>query len=136
MTAEPRWLTQDMVLAFHDESLAAFGGAAGVRDSGMLESAIDRPRNKYAYGETSFCVLAAAYGFGLVRNHPFVDGNKRTGLLAIAVFLGLNDHEFNPNEAEETKIILALAAGDLTEEALAAWVEINTHPSPQSQEKA
>ncbi len=88
----------------------------------MLASALDRPRNKYAYGEVALPALAAAYGFGIARNHPFVDGNKRTALLAIYTFLGLNSVEFDADEAEAAAVIEALAAGKLSEAELAAWI--------------
>ncbi len=88
--SEPRWLTLTMVIAIHDEQLAIHGGAPGIRDPGMLESALDRPRNKWAYEAAELPELAAAYGYGIARNHPFVDGNKRTSLLAIYTFLGMN----------------------------------------------
>src|SRR2546423_7950918 len=87
---EPAWLDLDIVLDFHAEQLALFGGPDGIRDLGLLESALARPVNKFAYGETSLAALAAAYGFGIVRNHPFIDGNKRTALASVIVFLGLN----------------------------------------------
>ena len=89
---EPRWLDTDLVLDFHAEQLALFGGPDGVRDLGLLESALARPINKFAYGETDFAILAAAYGFGIAKNHPFVDGNKRTALASMIVFLGLESH--------------------------------------------
>ena len=100
-----------------------FGGSAGIRDAGLLQSALDRARNKFVYdGERDIAVLAAAIAFGLARNHPFVDGNKRAALAALFMFLGLNDREFRPDEIEAVVMIESLAAGSLTEEALAAWV--------------
>jgi death-on-curing protein len=123
---EPKWLTLPMVLAIHDESLAAFGGAAGVRDPALLESALARPRNRWHYEpDASLAHLAAAYAYGIVRNHPFVDGNKRAGLLAVQAFLYLNDMRFDPEQVEEVRIFLALAAGELSEEGLARWVAAN-----------
>lgn len=116
-----------MVLALHDESLALFGGDAGVRDEGLLESAMARPRNPHA-GEPDAATmprLAAVYGSGIVRNHPCVDGNKRTGLLAMAVFLVINGYALGPAEADEVATILELASGELSDEALARWVEAN-----------
>ena len=122
---EPQWLTTVMVVAIHDEQLAIHGGSAGLRDAALLESALDRPRNKWAYQQAVLPELAAAYGFGIARNHPFVDGNKRTALLAIYTFLGLNGIDFRVPEAEAAAIILSLAAGDVNEENLARWIGDN-----------
>lgn len=123
---EPKWLTLAMVLAIHDESLAAFGGAAGVRDLALLESAPARPVNRWHYEpDASVADLAAAYAYGIVRNHPFVDGNKRTGLLAVQAFLFLNGMRFDPEQVEEVRVFLALAAGALSEEELARWIAAN-----------
>ncbi len=124
---EPRWLTRAMVVALHDESLALFGGMPGIRDEGMLESALASPRNRLAYEPgVEQSRLAAAYGFGLARNHPFLDGNKRIAVLAVAVFLSLNGRRFDPDETDEVRTVLALAAGELDEDALARWIEENT----------
>ena len=124
---EPRWLTRAMVLALHQESLAVFGGHGGLRDEGLLESALARPRNLLAYApEVDLVRLAAAYGFGLARNHPFMDGNKRVAVLAVAVFLAINGVDFDPNEVDEVRTILALAAGEVDEEELAVWIRANT----------
>ena len=124
---EPRWLTRAMVVALHQESLALFGGLAGVRDEGPLESALARPRNLLGYEPDADLIrLAAANGFGLARNHPFVDGNKRIAVLAVAVFLSINGIDFEPDEMDEVRTILALAAGDIDEDSLAAWVRSNT----------
>lgn len=106
----------------HDEQLAIFGGAAGLRDRGLLEFAVERPRNKWTYGETDLSSLAAAYAFGLVRNHAFVDGNKRTGFAALVVFLGKNGADPDLPQPETVQVILELAAGRLSEADLAAWV--------------
>lgn len=119
---EPVWLSEALVLAIQAEQLAIFGGASGVRDAGLLASALDRPRNKFGYGEDELAVLAAAYAYGIARNHPFIDGNKRTALLAIYTFLGLNDLEFDVDEAEAAAVIEAMAAGKLSEAELAAWI--------------
>lgn len=124
---EPRWLTRAMVVALHDESLALFGGLPGIRDDGLLDSALARPRNRLAYQpDAELCRIAAAYGFGLMRNHPFVDGNKRIWVLAVAVFLALNGRRFDPDEVEEVRAILDLAAGNTNEEEFAAWIVANT----------
>lgn len=123
--SEPVWLTPEIVIAIHEMQLAEHGGPAGIRDMGMLESALGRPQNKFAYGETDLAVLAAAYGFGVARNHPFIDGNKRTSLMVIYTFLGINDVDFIVPEAEFATIILDLAAGEVSEESLARWIRDN-----------
>jgi death-on-curing protein len=119
---EPVWLSPELVIAIHDEQLAEFGGAHGLRDAGALESALARPLNRYHYGTTELASLAAAYGFGLSRNHAFVDGNKRTALLAIVTFLGLNGVDFDVPEPEAVVMMLALAAGEVDEDGLASWI--------------
>jgi death-on-curing protein len=123
--SEPEWLSTVMVIAFHDEQLAIHGGAPGLRDSALLESALDRPRNKWAYEQAELPELAAAYGYAIAKNHPFVDGNKRTSLLAIYTFLGLNGVEFIVPEADAAAMILSLAAGEVSEENLARWIRDN-----------
>jgi death on curing protein len=128
VTPEPVWLRQEWVLAFQEELIARFGGEAGLRDPGLLESALDRPRNKWAYGERGMPTLAAAYGFGIARNHPFLDGNKRAAFTAMFVFLDMNGFDLEADEAEATAVIEALAAGDLSEPALAAWVGTMARP--------
>ncbi len=122
---EPIWLSDALMIDIHAEQLALFGGPAGLRDEGMLQSALGRPHNKFAYGETDLAALAAAYAFGIARNHPFVDGNKRAAFAAIIVFLGLNDIDFLAPEAEATAIILELAAGDIDEDGLTRWIRDN-----------
>ncbi|MFA6265297.1 MAG: type II toxin-antitoxin system death-on-curing family toxin [Pseudolabrys sp.] len=122
---EPRWLDTSIVLDVHAEQLALFGGADGIRDLGLLESALARPVNKLGYGESDLAVLAAAYAFGLARNHPFVDGNKRAAFASIIVFLGLNGFEFDVPPEEATAMILSLAAGEVSEESLARWIRDN-----------
>ena len=130
---KPRWLTPAMVLALHEESLAIFGGLGGVRDQGLLESALARPENLLAYQpDADLPALAAAYGFGLARNHPFLDGNKRIAVLAIAVFLQLNGLRFDPDELDEVRAGLALAACYLDEGELGKWVRDNIQESPGS----
>jgi death-on-curing protein len=123
---EPEWLDVDLVLDFHAEQLALFGGPEGVRDLGLLESALARPQNKFAYGERNLAALAAAYGFGIARNHPFIDGNKRTALASVIVFLGLNRIELEASQESATAMILGLAAGEMSEEVLARWIADNT----------
>ena len=122
---EPKWLTITMVVAIHDEQLAIHGGLAGMRDAGMLESALDRPRNKWAYEAAELPELAAAYAYAIARNHPFVDGNKRTSLLALYTFLGINEIDFVVPEATAAAIILSLAASEVSEESLARWIRDN-----------
>jgi death-on-curing protein len=122
---EPFWLSRDIIVAIHDEQLAIHGGASGLRDEGMLASALDRPRNKWLYEQAEPADLAAAYAFGLARNHPFVDGNKRTSLLALYTFLGVNGIDFIVPEAEAAAIIIALAAGEVDEEGLTRWIRDN-----------
>jgi death-on-curing protein len=114
-----------MVLAIHEEQLAIHGGSSGIRDLGLLESALDRARNKWAYDAADLPGLAAAYGYGVARNHPFIDGNKRTSLLAIYTFLYLNGVDFIVPEAEAAAMIFSLAAGEVTEENLARWIRDN-----------
>jgi death-on-curing protein len=122
-----RWLTRRMVEAFHQESLARFGGASGIRDEGLLESALARPQNRAVYeDDPPIFALAADYCFGIVRNHPFVDGNKRAGLLSARVFLALNGWQFEPDEAMTVEMIRGLAAGELAEEALVKWLADNS----------
>ena len=122
---EPVWLWSDLVLSIHDEQLRQFGGPPGLRDQGLLESALGRPLNKYAYGSQDLAQLAAAYGFGLARNHAFVDGNKRIAFLAMVTFLGLNDIEFMVSEADAVAIMLAVAAGEIDEDGLTRWIRDN-----------
>jgi death-on-curing protein len=126
--SEPQWLELNIVLDVHAEQLALFGGADGVRDLGLLESALARPLNKYSYGETDVAVLAAAYGFGIARNHPFIDGNKRTAFASIIIFLGLAGIDLDAPQAEATAVMLDLAAGDLDEEEFARWIGEHMRP--------
>ncbi len=126
--SEPVWLEMDAVLALHDMQLAAFGGPAGVRDAGLLESALYRPRNVLFYetAAPSLARLAAAYAFGLVENHPFVDGNKRTGLVVSFTFLKLNGQRMTASEEDTYQTFINLASGALSEEALADWISANS----------
>ena len=123
--SEPRWLDLAEVVDMHAEQLTLFGGAAGIRDQGLLESALARPLNRWHYGETELASLAASYAFGVARNHPFVDGNKRAAFHCLVVFLRLNNIAFRPRPAEATAIIFALAAGEVSEESLARWIRDN-----------
>ena len=124
--AEPAWVEIDVVLAIHDEQLAEHGGQPGVRDPGLLESALGRPRNQFAYGEPSITRLAASYAFGISRNHPFLDGNKRTSLVVAELFLELNGYELIASDAQCVATFLQLAAGELTEDQLAEWITANS----------
>ena len=120
-----RWIDKRALLLLHDESLSVHGGASGMRDEGLLDSALARPLNLVAYGEPDIADLAAAYGLGLAKNHAFVDGNKRAAFLAVGLFLYLNGYRFVATQAEATLTILAIAAGELDDAAFAAW--LRTH---------
>jgi death-on-curing protein len=122
---KPEWLDIDIVLDIHAEQLALFGGSDGMRDRGLLESALACPLNKFAYGETDLAALAAAYAFGIARNHPFVDGNKRAAFGAMIVLLGLNGIDLDVPPEDATAIILELAAGGIDEDGLAHWLRDN-----------
>jgi death on curing protein len=120
------WLTPTMVVAFHRESLVQFGGADGIRDEGLMLSALARPENIHAYEpEAGMFRLAAAYCIGIVKNHPFVDGNKRTGTLAAIAFLALNGIELEFDEAEIAAVIISVAASEIGEAELADWLRLN-----------
>lgn len=119
---EPRWVTTSQAVRIHSEQLAIFGGPPGIRDQGMLESALGRPINKWTYGETDLAALAAAYAFGIARNHPFVDGNKRAAFVVMSVFLRKNGVAFAPSEALATVATVALAAGEVDEDGLTRWI--------------
>ena len=124
---EPVWIDERYVLALHDRLLALEGGAAGLRDRGLLSSALARPRNLLAYGKKPDVVLmAAAYTAGIVRDHPFIDGNKRTGFVVGVLFLELNGYRFTASEEDAAQAVLSLAAGKVGEPALAAWIRANS----------
>jgi death-on-curing protein len=125
VTEEPEWLTKEDVQRAHGRELQIFGGAPGFRDDGALESALGRPLNKWQYENAELPELAAAYAFGIVRNHPFVDGNKRAGFVAMLGFLLLNRIEFAPDPIEATAIIIGVAAGEISETGLARWIRDN-----------
>lgn len=118
---EPIWLDTDIANAVHDRQLAEHGGGAGVRDAGMLESALARAINRWTYGEDDPCQLAAAYAFGVARNHPFVDGNKRTAWVLARLFLAMNGVKMQFTSEDAITMMLALAAGDFSEEETAVW---------------
>jgi death-on-curing protein len=121
--SEPRWLSRVAVDAIHHDQLREHGGLPGIRDENVLESALARPQQKWHYAErTDISLLAAAYAFGLVKNHPYRDGNKRIGFLAMVTFLGMNGHELVATDAEVVAEIVAVADGSVSEEALGAWI--------------
>jgi death-on-curing protein len=116
-----QWLDANIISAIHDRQIAEHGGGAGTRDVGLLESALNRPQNNAAYGDPDAAQLAAAYAFGIARNHPFVDGNKRTAWVSARLFLALNGQEIAFDKAEATIMVQQLAAGELDEEQVASW---------------
>lgn len=129
--SEPKWLSRIVVDAIHADQLREHGGLRGARDGNALESALARPQQKWHdSGRTDLPVLAAAYAFGLVKNHPYRDGNKRIGFLAMVTFLGLNGRDFSATEADVVAEILALADGRVSEEALAEWVRQHSSERP------
>lgn len=124
----PRWVSRQVVLALHKESIAAFGGSDGVRDEGLLDSALARPENLFCYGSPTLYELAAAYGYGIAKNHPFIDGNKRTAFLASAVFLMDNGLQPMVSEADVVNTVTALAASRLSEAEFAQWLAQSFKP--------
>ena len=122
---EPLWITYEQAIAIHTLQLRRFGGAPGLRDEGMLRSALERPVNKWTYEQAPLAELAAAYAFGLAKNHAFVDGNKRIAFMAMITFLHKNGVPFAPDPAQATVIILGLAAGEVSEESLTRWIRDN-----------
>ena len=125
MGREPVWIRIESVLAIHQSQIADHGGMPGVRDHALLESAVARPRQLFTYKQPTpaLPLLAAAYGYGIIRNHPFLDGNKRTGLITLGIFLELNGLSFLPPATDIYKTIISTAAGDLSEEQIIAWVK-------------
>jgi death-on-curing protein len=124
----PRWIDKRALLLLHDESLAEHGGASGLRDEGLLDSALARPVNLAAYGDPDIADLAAAYAYGLAKNHPFVDGNKRAAFLGAGLFLALNGKRLAASQADATVAVFGLAAGELTEEEFAHWIRDHAKP--------
>lgn len=122
------WIVRSVVIAAHNEQLAEHGGAAGIRDAGLLDSALARAENLAAYGDPDVAALAAAYGFGIVRNHPFIDGNKRAALITTELFLAMNGAELVVDDAECVLTVLALADGELEDAAFAAWLRRHVEP--------
>jgi death on curing protein len=123
---EPLWLSKAFILAVHDRLLAEHGGSSGIRDDGLLGSALAKPKNLFAYAKPTLFDLAASYAVGIVKNHLFVDGNKRTGFVAAATFLDLNRVELTASESDATVRTLGLAAGEITEEGYSAWLKTNS----------
>jgi death on curing protein len=122
---EPVWVAFEQVIAVHSRQLRRFGGAPGLRDEGLLRSAIERAVNKWHYEQTELAELAAAYAFGLAKNHAFIDGNKRIAFMTMVIFLRKNGVHFSPDQAQATAITMALAAGEVSEESLARWIRDN-----------
>ena len=126
MTGEPRWISKKALLMLHEESLAMFGGASGSRDEGLLDSALARPQNTQAYSaESTLAALAASCAFGLAKNHAFPDGNKRAAFLSIGMLLSTNGHKLVADQVDAIQTMLAVAAGELDERGLAAWIQKN-----------
>ena len=127
-----RWITKQALVLLHGESLAIHGGSEGMRDEGLLESALMRPQNTVAYADADnppdAAVLAASYGVGIAKNHPFIDGNKRTAFLAVGLFFFLNGLRLQASQAEATLTMIAVAAGDISEEDFAAWLREHSVP--------
>ena len=123
-----RWISKQALLLLHAESLAEHGGGQGLRDEGLLDSALTRPQNLAAYGNPDHAALAASYGLGLAMNHAFVDGNRRAALLATGLFLYLNGWRLTASQADTTLAMLSLAAGELSEDAFAAWLRAHSVP--------
>lgn len=126
MSHKWRWLDKAALLLLHDEGLAEHGGASGIRDEGLFESALARPLNLAAYDNPDFAALAAAYGMGLAKNHPFVDGNKRVAFIVVALFLALNGYRLIASQIDATQTMLAVAAGEVNEAGFATWIRQNS----------
>jgi death-on-curing protein len=122
----PEWILRETALALHEQLLAEFGGSYGIRDEGLLDSALGRPENLFEYGQPTLSELAASYAFGLVKNHPFVDGNKRIGFAICALFLQLNGQKLIATEVDAVIQTLALAAGEIGEVEYASWLDANS----------
>lgn len=122
---EPEWLTTEDAILFHGELIRSFGGSTGLRDATLLDSAMQRPRQAFGYGATDLCELAASYAHALARNHPFVDGNKRTGFVVARIFLGLHGIDLRPPEAEAVVMVEGLASGQVTEREFASWLRLH-----------
>jgi death-on-curing protein len=124
---QPYWISRKALLYLHSASLATFGGSTGIRDEGLLDSALARPQNRFLYApESDLPELAASYGFGIAKNHPFIDGNKRVAFHAVGLFLSINGFELVADQLDAIQTVMSLAAGGLTEEQFAAWIRKNT----------
>lgn len=129
MRTNPKWISKKALLLLHEESLARFGGACGMRDEGLLDSALARPENLQAYQpECTLADLAAAYAFGLAKNHAFLDGNKRVAFLAMGVFLAINGFRLIAGQLDAIRVMLAVAAGEMDESSLSAWIAASMRP--------
>jgi death-on-curing protein len=126
---EPVWITREDCLAYHESLLERFGGLSGIRDESLLDSALNRPKHLFAYGKPSIFQMAASYARGIVKNHPFLDGNKRAGFIAAALFIETNGFRFQAPEEEAVLETLSLAAGETSEEAYTAWLERTSVPT-------
>jgi death-on-curing protein len=124
--SEYSWLRQDVIVAIHERVLADYGGQSGIRDSGLLDSALAGPKQIQAYEEPDCARLAAAFAAGIIRNHPFIDGNKRVGFMAAYVFLATNGHTLTATELSATQTVIDLAAGEISESQFAQWLRENT----------
>lgn len=125
----PRWISKTFVLAIHARLLAEHGGAVGIRDEGLLESALDSPRNRFEYGEDDIFVLASAYAFAITSNHPFADGNKRAAFAAAGIFLELNGHRLIATEVDAVGAVLALSSSEMSDAEFAEWLRVNCERS-------
>lgn len=127
MSSEPRWISTKALLLLHEESLSEFGGARGLRDEGLLESALARPRNIHAYNPAAtLAEMAASYCYGIAKNHAFVDGNKRAAFLCIGLFLAINGCRLTASQVDSIEIVLGVAAGTVSEPELAMWIARNS----------
>ncbi|HEY1686193.1 MAG TPA: type II toxin-antitoxin system death-on-curing family toxin [Tepidisphaeraceae bacterium] len=130
---DPIWISKELAIAIHHRQIAEHGGSAGTRDANLLESALARPRQQFAYADPTpeIPVLAAAYAYGIARNHPFIDGNKRTAAVVCETFLEMNHWQLTADDVEMFKAFLAMAAGDLPEKDFVAWVKSNSAPEAE-----
>jgi death-on-curing protein len=130
MTREPQWISKKALLLLHEESLAEFGGARGLRDEGLFEAALAPPQNAYAYKPDTIVELAASYAFGLAKNHALVDGNKRVAFLSIGLLLAINGYRLQADQVDAIQTMLGVASGDLNEDGLASWIARNAVLAP------